>query len=363
MRVCLSCIELFGNGIYGGFGRATRVIGRELVKRNIDVTIVVPRRASDKEVPKNLDGMTIVHIDPRKPLGAIKAYRDVNADIYHSQDTWLGTWFARKGAPNKAHVVTFRDPHDDRDWKIETAMSGQKKLGWMSYRLSIDNPFVRHAVIKADARYCAAGFLIPKVVAKYSLAADPGFLPTPVTVPASVTKADRPTVCFVSRWDPRKRPEHFFDLARHFPDVDFIAVGGSNDTARDASLRKMANDIPNLELTGIIDQFKTSQLKSIYSKSWVLVNTSPREGLPNTYLEAAAHRCAILSYTDPDGFATQYGHRATEGELANGLQWLLSNNRWSNLGARGHDYISNVFATQRAMDAHIHAYEQVLKRR
>jgi glycosyltransferase involved in cell wall biosynthesis len=361
MRVCLSCIELFGNGIYGGFGRATRVIGRELVKRGIEVTIVVPRRASDTAAPERIDGMTIVHIDPRKPWEAIQAYRDIDADVYHSQDTWLGTWLAKKAAPKRAHIVTFRDPHDNRDWKIETAMSGQKKLGWMSYRMSIDNPLVRHAVNKADARYCAAKFLIPKVVRKYSLEYEPGFLPTPVSVPDAVTKADRPTVCFVSRWDPRKRPEHFFELARNFPEIDFIAVGGSRDQARDQRLRKLAGDIPNLEITGIIDQFRTTQLDSIYAKSWILVNTSPREGLPNTYLEAAGHRCAILSYTDPDGFASHYGHRSVEGELVKGLDWLLTDDRWKSLGARGHDYISNVFATQHAMDAHTNAYQQVLE--
>ncbi len=42
MRVCLVCIEMFGLGTYGGFGRATRVIGRELVARDIDVCVVAP---------------------------------------------------------------------------------------------------------------------------------------------------------------------------------------------------------------------------------------------------------------------------------------------------------------------------------
>jgi len=33
MRVCLISVEIFAWGKYGGFGRATRLIGRELAKR------------------------------------------------------------------------------------------------------------------------------------------------------------------------------------------------------------------------------------------------------------------------------------------------------------------------------------------
>ena len=39
MRICLIAVELFAWGKYGGFGRATRTIGRELVKRGIAVSV------------------------------------------------------------------------------------------------------------------------------------------------------------------------------------------------------------------------------------------------------------------------------------------------------------------------------------
>jgi len=44
MRVCLICVEIFAWGKYGGFGRATRLIGRELAKRGVEVFAVVPRK-------------------------------------------------------------------------------------------------------------------------------------------------------------------------------------------------------------------------------------------------------------------------------------------------------------------------------
>jgi hypothetical protein len=43
-------VEIFAWGKYGGFGRATRIIGRELVKRGYEVYAVVPRRPGQKPV-------------------------------------------------------------------------------------------------------------------------------------------------------------------------------------------------------------------------------------------------------------------------------------------------------------------------
>lgn len=50
MKICLLCTEIFAWGKYGGFGRATRLIGQELVKSGIQTTAIVPRRTGQKKV-------------------------------------------------------------------------------------------------------------------------------------------------------------------------------------------------------------------------------------------------------------------------------------------------------------------------
>jgi glycosyltransferase involved in cell wall biosynthesis len=363
MRVCLSCIELFGVGIYGGFGRATRFIGRELVRRGIDVTIVVPRRTPGHAESYALDGIQVFEFDPRRPWSAARLFRAVNADVYHSQDTSLGSAVAVLAAPDRRHVITFRDPLDPADWRIESGREDGHAPGWRMrrYRAYVDNPLVRLAVAKADARFCSARFVAAKAVAKYGLAEPPAFLPTPVDVPDHVVKAARPTVCFVGRWHRRKRPERFFELARQFPDVDFISVGGGGaGPVEDARLRALASEAPNLEVRGIIDQFHSRELSRILARSWILVNTSSREGLPTTFLEAAAHRCAILSYADPDGFASRFGCRAGDQPLAAGLEWLLEGNRWRARGELARAFIAGVFDTETAMAAHLDVYRHLL---
>jgi glycosyltransferase involved in cell wall biosynthesis len=92
----------------------------------------------------------------------------------------------------------------------------------------------------------------------------------------------------------------------------------------------------------------------------VLVNTSPREGLPNAFLEAAAHKCAILSYTDPDRFASRFGHHVPENKLTEGLSNLLMDNRWRKSGEDGYAYVKEVFSVEKAIDSHMEAYNRIL---
>ncbi len=175
---------------------------------------------------------------------------------------------------------------------------------------TVDNFLVTRAIHRATGLYGAAQFVISKAARKYGLRQEPGFLPTPIDIPPPGTKAAKPTVCFVGRLHRRKRPELFLDLVRQFPEVHFICVGGTNDRAYENSLRRNYAGLPNLEMTGIIDQFETDRLRRILEQSWVLVNTAAREGLPTTFLEAAANRCALLSSVDPDGFASRFGYHA-----------------------------------------------------
>jgi glycosyltransferase involved in cell wall biosynthesis len=153
----------------------------------------------------------------------------------------------------------------------------------------------------------------------------------------------------------------FLDLAKAFPDVDFICVGGTNERDYEEHLRRTYERLPNLEMTGTIDQFQTDRLHRIFEKSWVLVNTAAREGLPNTFLEAAANRCAILSGVDPDGFASRFGCHATDdADLARGLARLLGDGRWKPLGEAGCEFVKSVFGTTPAIDRHLDAYEQAI---
>lgn len=359
MKVCLISVEIFAWGKHGGFGRATRLIGRELVKRGIQVFAVVPRRRGQRPV-ENLDGITVLSFPPYLPWTAVRLFRESDADIFHSCEPSLGTHLAMKTMPDRNHIVTFRDPRDMTDWKMEFDLPSLSKIQVLHNFLYESNPFVRRAVRRMDGVYTTARYLIPKVKRMYGLESDPVFLPTPVPIPDRIEKAAVPTVCYLARLDRRKRPSLFLDLAEHFPDVRFIAMGKSRDRDWEASLRRRYAGIKNIEFAGFVDQFESERHAKILEKSWVMVNCATREALPNAFLEAASYQCAILSAVDPDGFASRFGYHAKDDDFAAGLEFLLRDRNWEDRGLRGYDTVKQTFELKHVIDLHLEIYEKLL---
>jgi glycosyltransferase involved in cell wall biosynthesis len=359
MRICLTCVEIFAWGKFGGFGRSTRLIGRELVKRGVQVTAVVPRRAGQRP-QEELDGMRVLGFHPFNPLEAVSCFRAADADIYHVFEPSLGAWLAQVAAPQRKHIVTFIDPRGARDWRIDFRLPSLSQAQVIGNWLYEDNPLARLAARQAHTRYVAAHFLAPLAQAKYRLPVEPSFLPTPVAIPQAVQKAAQPTACYVGRLDRRKRPELYFELARRFPKVRFLAAGKSRDPAYERHLRQAFTGLPNLHLLGFIDQFQSDGLQQVLGQSWVLVNTSAREGLPTAFLEGCAHGCALLSAVDPDGFASQFGVQAAQEDFARGLQYLLEDKRWRELGERGREYVAKVFAIEPVIERYLAEYQRLL---
>jgi glycosyltransferase involved in cell wall biosynthesis len=265
-----------------------------------------------------------------------------------------------KARPNRKHVVTVRDPRDLQDWKMEYDLPSLNKFQVIHNYFYENNVLVRNCIKDMNAVFTSGKYLVPKVKSLYNLEIAPAFLPTPVHIPEKVNKSDTPTVCYVARMDRRKRPKLFLDLAKKFPGVHFIAIGKSRDKKWEGDLQAEYSHLANLEMTGFVDQFSSDLHSKILEKSWIMVNTATREALPNSFLEAAAHQCAILSSVDPDGFASLFGYHARNCDFVEGLAFLLENQRWKERGQRGYAHVRDTFELHRAIDLHIATYRRVL---
>jgi glycosyltransferase involved in cell wall biosynthesis len=359
MRVCLICTEIFAWGKYGGFGKATRLIGRELARRGVDVCAVIPRRNEQKRV-EDLDGIRVYGFGQENILESMQLYRQVDADIYHSEEPSLGTYLAMKMMPERKHVVTFRDVRLWEDWKIELNLPSVNKAQVIKNWLYEDNPLVGWAVRRADAVFSASNIVGQRAVRKYHLHNPVTLLPTPVIIPQKVEKAEHPVVCFVARIVRRKRPELFYELAKYFPQVQFVSMGPTRDIKFYKALENKYGSIPNLEMNGFVDQFSSVKHSNLLEKSWILVNTAAREGLPNSFIEAGANRCAILSSVNPDNFVSDFGYFAKEDDFEDGLKWLLENDRWREQGEKGYRYVSHIFEIEKAIQQHLDVYQYLL---
>jgi glycosyltransferase involved in cell wall biosynthesis len=362
MKICFVVNEFFGWGKYGGFGSATRMIATGLAAQGVEVDVVTPIRRGQAPIER-ADGLTIRGFRTWSVRDQIDAYRASDADIYHSQDPSIGTLLCQRAMPERLHAVTCQDPRTWRDWMIELScyLDERRYKSLLTWPYE-DNPLVWHAVRKADAVFSEAKHIVPKGQMKYRLEIAPTFLPNPVPLPEGlVVKAARPTVCFVGRFDKRKRPELFFELAKRHPDMDFIAVGAANSTRMDRLLRQRYSGVANLELTGFLDRFSSPRFAEILSRSWILVNTAAREGLPVTFLEAASYRCAIMSQVNPDDFASRFGYHAAAGDFDAGLDALLQGDGWRARGEAAYEYVRATHALDVVIDKHLEAYRLLLE--
>jgi glycosyltransferase involved in cell wall biosynthesis len=366
MRVCLIATEYQGIDSFGGFGVGTRQIAEGLAGRGIETFVAMPRKRGQRPI-EHLGDVTIISYPSSRYIGLMRArpfaaiYRMIDADVYHSQEPTLGTRLAQIGAPRKKHVVTIRDPRTLDDWRKQWSPVTHSRFRELAFLWRYQRG-VGTAVRSADAVCCKARSVMEKSRALFRLKSLPQFLPDPIWIPErEPRKPRRPTVCFLGRWDPVKQPELFFSLAARFPEVRFIAAGAClNDAQRDRHLREKASRLPNIELPGWVD---SSSKAEVLTKSWILINTSTKECLPISYLEACAYRCAILSHCNTDDFASEYGHWARTGDLDDfrgGLAALLDNNLWRDRGQRGYRYVSEFYGFDEAIDRHVRLYQDMV---
>lgn len=290
-------------------------------------------------------------------------FEAIDADVYHSESFSSRTYLAKRALPRKKHIITSQDPQTKGERKIINQIQDLTLFERTKKRIkrNILEYFKTRTLKSIDYVGAQAKYIIPKVKKMYDLE-EVNFLPNPVQVPSRrIEKSNKPTVSFLARWDRVKQPEKFLRLATKFPKVQFIAMGKSVHSKSWAKeLKKRYRNQDNLTITGFVSEERKSK---ILEKSWVMINTSKRECLPISFLEAAAHKCAILSANDPDGFANNFGYWVKENELSKfveGLKFLLEDNEWKKAGERGFNYVKENHEYEKVINTHLKVYKQLL---
>ena len=117
-----------------------------------------------------------------------------------------------------------------------------------------------------------------------------------------VAETERPSVVFLGRLDPVKRPWVFAEVARRFPAVDFVFMGKAHFEGEGAWAPSGLPD--NVRFAGHVEGVEKERL---LSSAWLLVNSSIHEALPVSFVEALASRTPIVSCQDPEHTASRFG--------------------------------------------------------
>lgn len=116
-------------------------------------------------------------------------------------------------------------------------------------------------------------------------------------------------ILWVGTVKPLKAPEAFVDLARRHPSKVFRMVGGANhhDPVGQSyfqRIKDLAATVPNLEFIGHVPFLDVGRH---FDNACALVNTSPVEGFPNTFLQAWIRGVPTLSFVRPEVIPGQSG--------------------------------------------------------
>ena len=105
-------------------------------------------------------------------------------------------------------------------------------------------------------------------------------------------------ILWVGNSMPKKRYEVVLELARRMPDVTFAVAMNKSDHTRFEHAANEAEKLTNVDFLG---QVSPIEMEGWFRKTKIFLNTSSREGFPNTFLQAWKNGIPVLSVNiDPD---------------------------------------------------------------
>jgi len=214
-----------------------------------------------------------------------------------------------------------------------------------------------------------AASLAEEIPATYGVASPRvALLPNPLEFDAGeVEKSAQPTVVFLGRLDPIKRPWLFVELARRFPRARFLLLGQAHD--RGAGAWQPRAVPANARLVGHVGG---EEKRRILASAWVLVNTSIHEGLAVSFLEALACEVPLLACVDTERVVSRFGIFAGrfDGDglaalpsLEEGLGRLLENGGLrAQLGSEGRRWVRKTHTRERFVAAFGEILREAIRR-
>lgn len=370
LRVGIVANEFFDPkiGRVGGFGWAAKKSADLLRKHplcNVEVSFLTADNIADPSQGRlDVDGIPIISVygsRVQKILQMIQIKKDVLLTIDY-RSNYRGVFNILPFTP----IITWvRDPRTPADIKKVNSLkipgkdvkpAGIDATETQSLEAYRKRPFLLNNHVTLANKMPHMKETNEEV---YSMPTSEWILPNPDVVDYSgvkVKKAKKPTVVYIGRLDPIKRPWLFVELARQFSEADFLMLG-KNHFEEEGGWK--IDSVPdNLELPGHVTGEKKYK---ILSSAWIFVNTSIHEESPVSVLEALAYETPLVCFEDWGGIVSRYGisigQRCGKGldgmpDLIAAVRKLFNNEELrTKYGKRGRAYVEKVHTDERFLTA------------
>ncbi len=344
-------------GFAGGAEVEQVHLGRELARRGYDVSFVTYDHGIGQV--ENVQGIEILKTYARHRATELnifqklrliwKSLRRAKADLYFHESGAPGmlAFFARL---NKKKFV-YRIPSDVI---FSEALSEEycfRKEIVDTIEIKAANAVVTQNSFQKDV--LRTRFKVESVTIKNGLEIPLG----------NLQKLNPPTVLWVGRISSVKRPQLFVELARAIPQAHFQMIGGKSDGEWSLydEIRRRAIALPNLDFRGFIPYHNVD---IYFRKASLFVNTSSKEGFPNTFIQAGAHYTPIISLNvDPDKIIQNEKLGVCSGtfeQLVSDVTALLKNKELrKNMGENARRYVEREHDIRRNVKEYIRIFEEI----
>lgn len=160
-----------------------------------------------------------------------------------------------------------------------------------------------------------------------------------------------------------KQPELFLKLARAIPNAKFQMIGGpmQRDQQYYEEIKKSASKIPNLDFVGFMPPHEVNQY---FDQASLFVNTSPKEGFPNTFIQSWVRYVPVVSLNvDPDDIICKNKlgfHSKTFDQMVTDIKLLLKDERLrEEMGMNGRKYVEQEHNIKKIVKKYIKLFEEV----
>ncbi|MBN2511879.1 MAG: glycosyltransferase family 4 protein [Sedimentisphaerales bacterium] len=256
-----------------------------------------------------------------------KACRKANADIYMIKTASFGVPLTYYFCKFFSRVFIYRTAHSD------------ECNGTYVQKHPVAGRYFINAIHNADVVFTQN---ISDKNNLYNTSAIPSqVIPNGHQIPPA-SNAVRDIILWSGRTADFKHPERFLELARHFPEEQFVMIcQKATEDHNYETLKQEASLIHNLTFHEYVS---FSEISHYFARTKVFINTSDSEGFANTFIQAGAAGAAILSFAvNPDEFLTRYNCglccRGDMDKLKAGLAFLLDDQRYIEIGKNGRKYV------------------------
>ncbi len=223
--------------------------------------------------------------------------------------------------PHTPLLIWIRDPRDEVAWKRIAGVPGETEsrgLNGQRQLLALAEQ-KRRAMrrLLAESRrtgrrvvFCAkAPWIVPRAANTYGLPdLQAHHLPTPVAMPQlddiDSHRSARPSLLFLGRLDPVKRPWIAFALAARHPELDVLVAGQAHQPELLAPWLTRYGSMPNLRLLG---HMEGAEKDSLLRSCWALLNTSVHETEPISFMEAFSYGKPVIACHAEDEEVRRFG--------------------------------------------------------